>query len=111
MSKVTLGQLFLMRRELKASINELESSLGELYVYREDQQEPPVTERFDVVFKQILDKTAKLTTYDLWVNQANNIPDTIDFEGEVFSLAEARLVKLGLMSHLQRLQHHIRKID
>lgn len=104
--KVSLGQLFLLRRELKNEIGTLEASLGPLMAYREDKAAPE--EDFSTVFASLTQKKELLYRYDLAVNEANNVPNTVIFNNISLSLSQARIKKMFVSNELNTMSHHVR---
>lgn len=104
--RVSLGQLFLLRRELKQEMGQLESGLGSLYAYREDKAIPD--EDFNVLFSSLMRKKNLLYSYDVAVNSANSQPNTVVFNNVSLSLSEARIKKMHMVNDLNCLTNHAR---
>lgn len=104
--KVSLGQLFLLRRELKTEIGQLEHSLAPLMAYREDKSAPD--EDFNTVFASLSKKKERMYWYDLAVNEANNVPDTVLFNSISLSLSQARIKKMHISNELSSMDNHVR---
>jgi len=96
--KVKLGQLFLLRRDLKNEINQFNAETTSLVAYREDKDstETEYTEAMDNYIKS----REKLQAYDLAVERANSISGTITFNDKMYSLNEARHMKVHIAAEL-----------
>lgn len=107
MPEVKLGQLFLLRRDVKQEINNLGSEINSLIFYREDQ--PSTKEEYEEILKNLQDARNRLHVYDLLIEGQNSMVDTINFNGNKYSLNEARHYKVHLVaevSHLEMMMRH-----
>ena len=79
---VKLGQLFLLRRDLKQEIGSLTSDATSLVAYREDKED--VTEEYKTVASSLHESRTLLHLYDRLIEQQNSKPNTVDYKGSSF---------------------------
>jgi len=96
--QVKLGQLFLLRRDLKQEISNSTGDIMSLVSYREDK-ESTKDEYFSTMLN-ILDMRQKLHIYDRLIEQENSKLGTITFKDRFLSLNEARHYKVHLVATL-----------
>ena len=98
MAQVKLGQLFLLRRDLKNEISNITSDILPLVAYREDREN--TESEYLSSMADLLDARTKLHLYDRLIEQANSRPNAIEFKDKSFSLNEARHYKVHLLASL-----------
>jgi hypothetical protein len=103
---VKLGQLFLLRRDLKQEIGSLTSDATSLVAYREDKED--VTEEYNTVAASLHEARVLLHLYDRLIEQENAKPNTVDYKGSGFSLNEARHYKVHLVGELNYFENLVR---
>ena len=103
---VKLGQLFLLRRDLKQEIGSLTSDATLLVAYREDKED--VTEEYKTVASSLHESRVLLHLYDMLIEQQNSEPNTVDYKGSGFSLNEARHYKVHLLGELNYFENLVR---
>ena len=106
MQQVKLGELFLLRRNIKKEIDDLGSEVTSLVAYREDRgtkgPNDEITER-DEFYAQLLalsQARKKLHQYDMKIESANSEKNTVNFKEFGYSLNEARHLKVHLQADL-----------
>ncbi len=95
--KVTLGQLFLLRRDLKQEINNLSSEITPLIAYREDKES--TKEEYYAVMLELTTKRNKLHLYDTLIEEKNAYCPC-SFKGTDYSLNDARHYKVHLTGEI-----------
>jgi hypothetical protein len=103
---VKLGQLFLLRRDLKQEIGSLTSDAISLVAYREDKEN--VTEEYNAVDSSLHEARVLLHVYDRLIEQENAKPNTVAYKGSGFSLNEARHYKVHLVGELNYFENLVR---
>ena len=93
---VKLGQLFLLRRDLKNEISSITSDMLPLVAYREDRDS--TENEYLSLRADLLDARTKLHLYDRLIEQENAKTGTVRFEEHMFSLNEARHYKVHLLA-------------
>ena len=106
MPEVKLGQLFLLRRDLKQEINNLGSEINSLIFYREDQAS--TKEEYSDILQSLQDARNKLHLYDFLIEGQNSQKNTLDFNGNAYSLNDARHYKVHLVAELSHLEMMMR---
>ena len=106
---ISLGQLFLLRKELKNEVAELSSSIISSAYYREDQEQPE--EAYDTLLSELEAKRKALFYLDSKIATANSLPNTVTFKDISMSLNDARRTKLQLGESLSFYENQIRHID
>lgn len=109
MSQISLGQLFLLRRDLKTEINEKEMTLRMLAFHREDQPAPD--ESYQEQFKALQEMRDRLFGYDMLIESCNSLPDSVEFDGRKLSLHMARHLKVHLNGTCGSVENQIRQIE
>ena len=94
----TLGQLFLLRRDIKTEISQLESELNGLACWREDAES--LEQKFTEIYNELMDKRKVLDKYDTAILTLNNKEKVITFENEEMSLTHARTLKVKMEGRL-----------
>ena len=107
MTTVKLGQLFLLRRDLKNEINNLSSDLMGYLSYREDKES--CEDDYSSCFSELEASRAKLHVYDKLIELENSKRVTIAFKNELFSLNDARHYKVHLVANVSSMEHLIRQ--
>jgi len=105
--EVKLGQLFLLRRDLKAEINSLSSEVASLIAYREDK-DSTVDEYLEVNASLVYGRK-KLSLYDMLIEKENSAPGAFHFDGEDLSLNNARHLKVHLLAELGHAEMLVRQ--
>lgn len=106
---VSLGQLFLLRRDLKKEIEELDCVLPYLAFYREDKPKPE--EDFEEKFQELSTMRSLLLSYDNKIEKANSAQGTVAFKDTQMSLNDARHLKTHLTGIYGSLSNLIARID
>ena len=96
--KIKLGQLFLLRRDLKTEVGALNSETTSLIAYREDKDS--TKEDYFETMENYTKARTKLHEYDLAIEKANAASETIDFKDKKYSLNEARHLKVHVVAEL-----------
>ena len=109
MAQISLGQIFLVRRELKHEIMELDSKVASLAFHREDKEKP--TEDYNEVFNTLTRKRSQLVDLDMIIEKCNSMPDTITFKDQKMTLNMARHLKTHLSASLCFLSNQVRCIE
>jgi hypothetical protein len=107
--QISLGQLFLLRRNVKNEIGELEHQLTPLGFHREDQEAP--VESYNEVFSTLEQKRDYLLKIDTLINEANSLSRTVEFNGERYSLNMARHIKTHLAGAQGSIENQIRHLE
>jgi hypothetical protein len=103
---VKLGQLFLLRRDLKQEIGSLTADATSLIAYREDKED--VSGEYLAVASALSEARNLLHLYDRLIEQENAKPNTVAYKGSGFSLNEARHYKVHLLGELNYTENLVR---
>jgi hypothetical protein len=106
MPEVKLGQLFLLRRDVKQEISNLGSEINTLLHYREDQAS--TASEYSDTLQNLQDARNKLHLYDLLIEGQNSQKDTVTFNENKYSLNDARHYKVHLVAELSHLEMMVR---
>lgn len=109
MAQISLGQIFIMRRDLKNEIVEIDSMITNLAYYREDRIPPE--EDYNIVFDTLTHKRDQLLNLDMVIEKANSMPDTITFKDNKMTLNMARHTKVHFNAVLIFLMNQARLIE
>ncbi len=107
MATVKLGQLFLLRRDLKNEIGNLSSDLMGYLSYREDKES--CESDYLSCFSELEAAREKLHIYDRLIECENSKRVTITFKHELFSLNDARHYKVHLVANASSMEHLVRQ--
>ena len=106
MTTVKLGQLFLLRRDLKQEIGSLTADATSLVAYREDKEN--TTEEYNMVAGYLSEARNLLHLYDKLIERENAKPNTVKYKASGFSLNEARHYKVHLLGELNYTENLVR---
>lgn len=109
MSQVSLGQVFLLRRDLKNEIAEKTQSIRMLAFRRTDQPLPD--ESYTEQYALIKTMRDQLFAYDALIESCNSLPGSVEFNGNKYSLHAARHLKVHLNGAFLAINQQIRGIE
>ena len=109
MSNITLGQLFLLRRDLKNELSEKEQNLRALALHREDQPAPE--ESYTKAYEELSNLRKTLFRYDSLIEQCNSLEGQVEFQEQKMSLHMARHLKVHLNGEAASIEQQIRWIE
>lgn len=109
MAQMSLGQIFITRRDLKQEIMELDHMIASLAFYREDKEKP--SEDYNEIFNKLTKKRSQLLDIDMIIEKCNSMPETLEFKNQKMSLNMARHTKTHLTAGLGFLVNQVRMIE
>ena len=109
MAQISPGQIFIVRRDLKQEIAEMDRKIAEYAYHREDKEKP--AEDYNNVFNALTKKRSQLLDIDMIIEKCNSMPETLEFKGAKMSLNMARHTKTHLMAGLGFLVNQVRMIE